>query len=351
MNGYRQLSRTTLLGAAIGFGACAACLLLGVVDAHAALAGWLVGFAFWSALPLGCLVLLMMMRLIPGRWTEELAGPAEAALFLLPATLVAVLPVLGGLDRLYPWVGREQHTPFRQVYLSPWFFSLRTLALLAGSMLLAFLLIMRPRWSVPVASAGLIAFVLLNSAVSVDWLMSLDPGFHSSGFGLYVLSVQCAIALSLLVLMRAAAPGDLRDGTVGALLLTALLLWAYFAFMQYVIIWSGNLPQGAAWYILRGSGGWAAVEYALAGLQLAPAFLLGFPPVRRSRAWLVACASAVLAGKALEVSWLVLPATGSGAVAVVAAVLALCGLGVLAVGGLVLVQRSRMKPANMGAVP
>jgi hypothetical protein len=212
-------------------------------------------------------------------------------------------------------------------------------------------LIARPRWSVPAASAGLIAFVLLNTAVSVDWLMSLEPEFRSSGFGLYVLSVQCTIALSLLLVMPSTAPGGVRDGTLGALLLTALLLWAYFAFMQYLVIWSGNLPQGAEWYKRRGSGGWAAVEYALAVLQLAPAFLLGFPPVRRSRTWLAACAYAVLVGKALEISWLVLPATGSGPLAIAAAVLAFVGLGVLAVGGLALVRRSRPARAGMGAVP
>ena len=85
------------LCAAVGVVACAIALLLTFANGKAALAGWLTGFAFWSGLPIGALGLLMMMRLIPGQWREELSHPAECMLILLPLAAIAVVPILIGI--------------------------------------------------------------------------------------------------------------------------------------------------------------------------------------------------------------------------------------------------------------
>ncbi|WIM12823.1 hypothetical protein [Enhydrobacter sp.] len=315
---------------AVGVIACAVALLLAFVNARAALAGWLTGFAFWSGLPIGALGLLMMMRLIPGRWRDEFACPAESTLVLLPLAAIAALPILIGLAALYPWV-HEARSGYRAVYLSPAFFVLRTVLFFVCLAALALLLVMRPARSVPVSSAGLIAYVILATTIAVDWLMSLDPEFHSSGFGLYVLADQMTIALAVLLVVRltSARPSG-QAGLLGGLFLCALLFWAYFAFMQYFIIWSNNLPASVAWYRRRGEGFWAAAEYAIATLHLGPTFLLFFPPVRNGVRWLLALAFVVLLGKALEMAWLVLPTVPDHeTVAALAAIASLLGLGVL----------------------
>lgn len=332
---------------AAGTAACAVALLLAFADSRAALAGWLTGFAFWSGLPIGALGLLMMMRLIPGPWRQELSYPAERTLVLLPFAAVAALPILLGLGALYPWVA-EASSGYRAVYLSPAFFVLRTVAFFACLTAFALLLVVRPAWSGPVSAGGLIVYVLLATTIAVDWLMSRDPAFHSSGFGLYTLTNQMIIALSVLLVVRLSSdhPPD-RPGVLGGLLLCALLFWAYFAFMQYFIIWSNNLPPSVAWYRQRGDGVWSAAEYAIAILQLAPAFLLFFPPIRNGIRWLLALSVAVLAGKMLEMVWLVMPTVQDHeAVGAIAALASLLGLGLLTkvvfgVAPLVLVRLER----------
>ncbi|WEX10567.1 hypothetical protein [Chelativorans sp. AA-79] len=314
-----------LVGVGCAVAALAVCLVV-----PKALGGWLMAFVFWSSLPLGALVLLMMIRIIPGKWRRELGGAAEVAILLSPLALLAVLPVFAGLGALYPWADTSGEGGFRGAYLMPWSFVLRTVLFFALSVALAVLLMGRPRWSMPVSVAGLILFVPFDTAIAFDWLMSLDPKFHSSGFGLYILSIQVVIAVCLLILAYlSAGPRAGLSGIPGAVLLSALLLWAYFAFMQFFIIWSTNLPHGVLWYQHRSGGAWTGIMWVVAALHFLPAFLLLFSPFRRGRAWLMGFAAAILVGKALEVSWLVLPNIYAGFPSVAVALLSLGGLGAL----------------------
>ncbi|MGE0004290.1 MAG: hypothetical protein AB7S92_01755 [Parvibaculaceae bacterium] len=347
MNGYPRRPAPSRALALSGGGLSLAALAIAVVS-PAALAGWLTAFAFWSSLPLGALLMVMMMRIIPGTWREELGPASEAALLLTPLAALAAIPVLAGLPALYGWAGKTGGSGFQGVYLQPWFFTLRTVLFFALSGALAFLLLRRRDLAMPVATVGLIVFVLFHTVIAVDWLMSLDAGFHSSGFGLYVLSIQATIALAALLVVRLAGGGTAeRTGTLGGLLLTALLLWAYLAFMQYFIIWSDNLPASVEWYQRRGHGAWAAVEYMIGTLGLAPIFLLLLAPVRRSRAWLIALCCAALLGKALEIAWLVLPGNGAGPAAALAALSAHAGLGALIGAALGEAMRRRDRPAPL----
>ncbi len=310
---------------ALGAALAAASLLLTIVDATAALGGWLVAFAFCSAVPIGALLLLMMMHLIPGSWSETLLAPARACSALSGFLPLAFLPVMIGLSALYPWANDSGD------YLSPLFFYLRTLAFFGIVLALAWMVLTTARPG-PVAAAGLVALVPLHTMIAVDWLMTLEPDFHSSGFGLYVLSIQMTIALCVLVAMHLATTRKARRvAMLGALLISALLCGIYFAFMQYFIIWSGNLPEGAAWYAKRGVGLWTAALYVSGALQMAPLLLLMFAPIRTDRRWLLALLAAVLLSKAIELAWIVLPALPANTgIASIAMVLALAGMGVLA---------------------
>jgi hypothetical protein len=312
----------------VGIAGCALALALLFVDARAALGGWLAAAVWLGALPVGALGLLMMMRLIPGPWRGELGLWAERTLLLMPLAALALVPVLIGVGRLYPWVDLPLHG-YRAAYLSVWTYELRSIVFFGAAIVLAWWLV-RPSGAA-LAAGGLVAFTLFDTTMMVDWLMSLDPAFHSSGFGLYGLSIQFTVAISGLIMLRLAmGPAGERTAVLGGLLLTALLTWAYLAFMQYFILWSGNLPHGVSWYRLRGGGGWTAVEYAIAICALAPLFLLFFPPVREGRFWLIGLCLVVLLGKALEFAWLVLPTTGDTAVGVASMALAMAGLAALA---------------------
>lgn len=334
-------NRILLLGGV----ACAVALLGTAFAAEAALRAWLAAAFFWSGIPIGAVGLLMMMRLIPGAWSDELTVPMEAAVLLMPLAALAILPVLLGVAVLYGWSGQVQETVFRNMYLSEIFFVLRTVLTFAVLGLLSFLLLARRGWSTIVAPAGLIFYVPLASILGVDWLMSLDPAFHSSGFGLYTLSIQMSVAMAAAVAIAILSGSPLRrPGVLGALILSVLLAWTYFAFMPYFIIWSGDLPDGVLWYQRRAVGAWVPVLWAIAVLHAVPTLLLLFPAIRGSRQALLAIAAAVLIGKALESAWLVLPAEGkpAGWFAGVVLIVAMIGLGALFVVFLNRASRARV---------
>lgn len=305
---------------------CCMAWAIAPLSPSAALTGWLAGFAFASALPLGALCLAMMMRIIPGAWRDELGSVTKASMLMLPLSLAASLPFLVGQHWIYEWARGASLEGAKAVYLSTAFFDLRTLIILAGACMLGWRIIQADRSIVP-AAAGLIVFVVAHGLLAVDWLMSLDAEFHSSGFGLYILSGQMLAALTMLILLRLAAGAPARTELLGALLIAAILLWAYLAFMQYFIIWSGNLTQGVVWFQERGKGPWALVEQLMTALHLLPLFLLFFPPIRRSRAWLATLSIVILIGRSLEYAWLTLPTlTGNVALGIVAYLISLVGL-------------------------
>ncbi len=292
------MSLTRLTGAVV-------CTALAVIAAgfapERALPGWLAAFAFCAGVPVGALWLLMIMRMVPGAWSEALAPGAAAAALLLPLVALAAVPLALGLDVLYPWTRIDLGTPFRAVWFDEGFAVLRSLVFLGAGFLAAVVLAGAGRRVRPIATAALVVFVPVHTLIAFDWLMSLDPAFHSSIFGLYVLSMQATSALAVLIAARLLAAPAKEPGPLGALLLTALLLWSYFAFMQYLIIWSDNLPAGVAWYLRRTAGGWGVVFPVIAVLHGLPLLLLLFPPLRASRVALLGMCAATLAGKALEV--------------------------------------------------
>src|SRR5262249_35884730 len=133
------------------------------------------------------------------------------------------------------------------------------------------------------SSWGLAAYGLTITFASIDWVMSLEPHWYSTIYGALFAVGQVlealAFALAVVVLLTSApplrgvvSPLVLRD--LGNLLLAFVMLWAYMAFSQYLLIWSGNLPEEAAWYARRAEGGWQGVVWVLGLFQFAMPFLL-----------------------------------------------------------------------------
>jgi len=285
---------------------------------------WLAALFFWSSLPVASLAFCLMMRLIPGRWADVLGPAARRGALSLPAVAIGFVAILLGGASIYPWV-REPLPGFRGAWLEPAFWMARSLLWFVGlgSILLATRLLRRV--TAISATLGLLFFIPATSLIAVDWLMSLAPGFHSSGFGLQALAIQFIVALAVAVLRSPPDP----SGTTGALMLALLVLWGYFAYLPFFIIWSSNPPAGAAWYLARGSGGWGAVAALAAVLHAVPLLALLAPSWRRSGSALKLFALAVLVGNAVQTAWLVLPTSGPvHAASLLAYALALALLGV-----------------------
>lgn len=272
----------------------------------AAWSAWLGATALAAAVPTGAIGWILVMRLSVGQWTGPVAEASAAIAGRMPFVALLFLPILLR-PAVYPWVTARPEAAFRAVWLSVPFFEARTVLWLAAMSLAGRSFAKAPP-SKPVAAIGVIAFFLAATVIAVDSLASLDRDFNTSGFGLYVITLEFAAALAVAIL--AGEPEETHRA--GALLLTLTLLWGYFAFMQYFIPWSGNLRNGMAWIQARQHGPWPWLMTAIAAARLGVFFLLLFKAVRHSRSWTLVLAAATLGATGIEFAWLAMPSFGAG---------------------------------------
>ncbi|MBV9560355.1 MAG: hypothetical protein JOY90_07835 [Bradyrhizobium sp.] len=295
--------------------AAAAALIAGLaIDRRSTLAAYLVAWVAIGAIPLGALCTLMTSYLVRRAWTEGLHSILVAATSVLPVVGLLSLPILIGIKELYPAASDGHSLPaFKALYLAPWFFVLRMVVYFVMFWLLA--LWQRATWSASdrmmrSASVGLIVYALLVSFAGIDWIESLEPEFHSSIYGLlylcFVLLDGIAFGIGIGLFSR-----RWIGGTRGysALLLSTILLWGYLHAMQYIVIWAGNIPDEAVWYLKRSSDGWQFVlAFVALGQFVFPFFALLSARVRSDRSWLLALCGLTLVMRCWEASILILPA-------------------------------------------
>lgn len=292
----------------VGLVLAAIALLLSAVAPADALSGWLAAVFLWSGVPIGALGFIMMIHLTGGRWGHATLPTLEAAALTLPIAAAATLPLFVGMSVLYPWVSAAPEG-FKGNWLTPLLFIVRTIVLFSGLGLALWALVTRRGSAVAISAVGLIFLVPMMSLVLVDWLQSLDPEFHSSGFGLYTMSIQFTVAWMAVIWLLLRRQPD-RTATLAALAITLILTWLYLAFTSYFIIWSGDLSDVVGWYKVRGQNGWG-VAYAIAATIEAAAFVaLLFTRPRHSARWLSGIAMVMIIGKIIEAAWLVLPQRG-----------------------------------------
>lgn len=303
-------------GAAVAAGAVAvAGLWAGTRASPAFYSGYLAAFFFWLYAPLGALAWLCCFELTGGRWGLAARPALRAAAATLPWLTLMFVPVACGLGRLYPWT--HQPVPSGPYLNAGWFLARAVLYFAIWNALA------RLCARAPFSAAGgwIVALCLTVTFSSVDWVMSFDSAWKSTIFGFIVWTGQGLTAMALCGLcIGLALRGRALDeeervvlGDVGNLMLAAVMLWAYCEFSQYLIIWSGNIPAEAVWYVHRARGGWRwlASTGALAGLGL-PFFFLLFRVIKRSPIGLAAVSLLVLALRGMETAWLVLPDAPGG---------------------------------------
>jgi len=266
----RRLQHTALW---LGIPAALATLIALALRAPAAPSAWLFAWFFFLGLPLGALAVLCLHGLTGGRWGAPMRPVLWAATRTLPWLVLLGLPVLFSLDQLYPWLHPDSGNPATW-YLNRGFFLVRLVVYFG---LWLFLTWAVPRSGGRMAAAGAVMHALLITFAAVDLLMSLQPGWYSTTFGLLVGTAEILSALALcgVALHWLAPAGTAQDfHDLGNLLLTFVMIWAYIAFTQFLIIWYENLPHEIRWYLPRLQGPWAAIALAVVVFQFAVPFLL-----------------------------------------------------------------------------
>jgi hypothetical protein len=306
------LVRTTALLAVIGALGAAGGL---AIDARTMLACYLAAAVALVSIPLGALGVMMISYLVRGLWTSDLHAPLSRAALTLPLAGFLFIPVLIGLPWLYPWAGGGVFSgAFQSGYLQPWFFIVRTIAYFTIWSVMAV-------WAARSygndaamkrsASGGLIVFALTVSWAGIDWIESVEPHFHSSIYGLLFLTfvILSGFAFGMIAVLALGYPQRARLDVYGGILLATLLLWVYNHAMQYIVIWSGDIPDEVTWYLERLAGGWGVALWALYIFQfIVPFFILLPERLRGGRAPLTVLAGGTLALRFLEAIVLIVPA-------------------------------------------
>ncbi|MGN6848666.1 MAG: hypothetical protein ACTHJK_04175, partial [Sphingomicrobium sp.] len=300
------------------------------------LAGWLVCWLGWGSIPIGALALLMLVALIPGTWRQLYEVPLRLGATLVPLVAIAMIPLLVGVELIYPWTAHGAtagYAAFKAAWLSTGFFIGRTVVYLIVLSLLAWaLLTVRPSLRAPIAAVGVILYAIIGSLIGIDFAESTEPSFHSSIYGLLALTNQWLAGISFAILLGLWSHHGQAPRAAAGVLVTAILMWGYMHAMQYIVIWAGDIPAEARWYIERGRHGWWALAWILYGVQGLISFCaLLSPKVRNSSRAMIVLASVTLLMRLVEQAWLVLPGMPglSWAVAplIIAASVAMLGFG------------------------
>jgi hypothetical protein len=291
---------------------------------------YLIGFVFWLGIALGSLALLMLQYLTGGDWAMVIRRPLESATRTLPWMLLLFVPLAFGMRRVYVWaVPGTILPPHKAIYLTVPFFLTRAAIYFAVWIVLQWLL---NRWShqqdetgdvkfklklTYLAGPGLLLYGLTISFAAVDWIMSLDPTWYSSIFGILIVGGQLVSAMAMMIVTlvmlgreepMASVYQSRHYHDLGKLLFAFVMLWAYFSVSQLIIIWSGNLPEEISWYMSRVVGEWRWVGLFLVIAHFALPFgLLLSRDLKRRPARLVWIAGLLLVARLVDVYWLTAP--------------------------------------------
>ena len=295
---------------------------------------YLLAFVFWLTIPVGSMAIVMMHHLTGGGWGFVIRRVMEAASRTLWLLALLLLPLFSGLGRLYGWAqaGAATDPAYQQkhFYLNTPFFIARGVIYFVIWMGLAWLL---NRWSFEqdrtgdarlskklegLSGPGLILWGIAVTFSSVDWMMSLEPNWFSTIYGMVIMVAEalCAMAFAVLVARSVADREPLapiatptRFNDLGNLLLAFVMLWAYLAFSQFLIIWSGNITDETVWYASRAKGSWAVLAIVLIVFHFAiPFILLLSRDIKRAPRALSRMALLLIALTLVDMFWLVAPA-------------------------------------------
>lgn len=297
------------------------------------LQSYLFGYMFLLGLTLGCMAILMLQYLTGGDWGVVTRRILESAMRTLPWLAIGFLPIALGVRALYVWARPAQAAAegldYRTEYLNVPFFIVRAVVYFAIWLAMAHRL---DRWSWEqdrgaalgwlkrlrrLSGPGLVIYAVTITFAAYDWLMSLNPEWFSTIFGLLVIAGQALSAVAFVILVTALLstrapmalvfqPRHFHD--LGKLLLTFVMVWAYMSFSQLLIVWSGNLPQEIPFYLPRMQSSWRWIGVLLIVLHFAlPFALLLSRDLKRRAGWLAALAGLVIVMRVIDLFWLVAP--------------------------------------------
>ncbi|HXO00074.1 MAG TPA: hypothetical protein VN881_13440 [Candidatus Acidoferrales bacterium] len=334
-----RVQRITLVVGGISLALCALLALLGLIGVQQTFQSYLFSYIYWFSIPLGCMALLMMHHLTGGWWGYPIRRLLEAGTRTCLVMAALFLPVLLGVNRLYPWAQWATDKPtdpslhFKVMYLTRNFFVMRSVIYFAIWLTLVHFL---NKWSAEqdatgntrlasvleaFSGPGLILWGIAVTYSAIDWVMSIEPLWFSTIYGFLFMIVEALVAMAFVIfvlrllsdrepLKNIVTASQFND--LGNLMLAFVMLWAYLSFSQFLIIWAGNLKDEIPWYMARAFGGWGALAVFLMIMHFAVPFLLLLQRGVKRRLHVLSTVAGMLVVLTLvDVYWLIVPAFGS----------------------------------------
>jgi hypothetical protein len=338
MESYRapaEIDRLRSIAAGAGGLALIACVVGYFFHPEQALRSWLLGFIFWGGLSIGAIGVLMLQYLTGGAWGVVIRRTLEAATRTLLPMIVIFIPLvlIGSYHYWTTWPADDYAIVHRGWFMTQESWILRSAIYFALFLVMIHLL---NKWSAEqdksadyeeaakwlgkaTAFSGptMVIYVLVLTFAVVDWVMMLDAHWFSTIWGLlftagWALSCFCFCVIILTYLMdhvpmnRVLGKRHFHD--LGKLMLALVMVWAYFNFSQFLIIWSGNIPEETGWYLTRMKGAWLWIGGFLVLFHFAVPFLILLQQnIKRRAKWLAKLAFFILFMRLVDMFYLIAP--------------------------------------------
>ena len=320
-------------------------LIVGVIGLAGSAIGWLLdpqeffrayltSYLFWFSIVAGSLAVLMLQYTTGGEWGLMIRRPLGAAARTMMWMAAFFIPVLIGMKSIYPWANVDwaRHDPvvsqklgylngtrflaFAVVYSVAWIgwaWRIRVLSLRFYEDRSPYTDLSRRRW----AAAGLPMIVLTLTFASIDWMMSIEPRWNSTMYGI-TFTVGCGLssfAFVIFFLARLARtpamagilkPSHLRD--LGNMMLAFVMFYAYTAFSEFLLIWYANIHEEIPHFLIRERGVWGflAVLIVLFHFFL-PFFMLLMRPIKDRPETIAVVTVIIIVMRYVAIYWLVAP--------------------------------------------
>ncbi len=328
------LLRWAVGAAVLGVVGAAALVVFGHQSIGRFLQSYLVSFTYFLSLSLGALFFVLLHHVTRAGWSVVVRRLAEGMAVLFPVLAVLAVPILLGMHDLYSWSrpGATAHDSVlagKAGYLNPTFFVIRLAVYFAAWWLLGRYFFKRsveqdrtgdPNMTVTLtrrSAPGMVLYAFAVNFCAFDLLMSLDPHWFSTIFGVYLFSSSVVGFLAVLPhvthwlqhhkqLLHSVTIEHFHD--MGKLLFAFIVFWAYIAFSQYMLMWYGNMPEETEWYLKRQTGGWTWVSLLLVfGHFLIPFLVLIFRGAKRNVHVLLIASAWVALMHWVDIYWLIVP--------------------------------------------
>jgi hypothetical protein len=316
----------------------AAGLLLGIIafitDYHRASFSYLAAFMFIVSIGIGSLFFVALEYIVNAEWSVPFRRIMEFLASAVPLFIILAIPLLLNIGTLFHWshnevVAKDAVLQSKSPYLNVTFFLIRVAVIFLAWTFFYFVFTRNSRRqdttfdqlltkkNITFSGIFIPVFAITLTITAIDWMMSLEPHWFSTIFGVYYFAgtAWSALAAITLIAVLLTKKGYMHTGinndhyySLGTLLFAFTVFWGYIAFSQYMLIWYADLPEETFWFMHRWEGGWVYFSLLLIIVHFIVPFgaLLSYPS-KTNPGRLKFMSVWILIAHYLDLYWLIMP--------------------------------------------